>query len=112
MRVDRILTINKPEDIPPTSDAARLHISRAFLQAHVWKNAHVPVHDIMSHELLSTGFILDEQNNTLTPIMMTKSPMSKSVIEMISCNCKSSCDSTNVVVLNISSGASLCGMKN
>ena len=112
MRVDRILTINKPEDIPPTSDAARLHICRAFLRAHVWKNAHVPVHDIMSHELLSTGFILDEQNNTLTPIMMTKSPMSKSVIEMISCNCKSSCDSTNVVVLNISSGASLCGMKN
>ena len=46
MRVNRILTTNKPEDIPPTSDAARLHISRAFLQSHVWKI-------IMSHNTIT-----------------------------------------------------------
>ena len=92
LRVNRILTTNKPKEIPPTSDAAKLHISRAFLQAHVWKNAHVPVHNIMSHELMYTGFMLDEKNNIPTPIMMTKFPMPKAVIEIISCNCKFSCD--------------------
>ena len=80
MRVNLILTTSKPEEIPPTSDAAKLHISRAFLQAHVWKNAHVPVHDIMSHKLMYTGFMLDDKNNILTPIMMTKCPMPKAVI--------------------------------
>ena len=75
------------------------------------ENVHLPVHDIMSHELLSTGFILDEQNNTLTPIKMTKSLMSKSVIEIISCNCKSSCVTKNVAALNLGSGAQLCVIK-
>ena len=86
-----ILTTSKLKMIPPTSDSANLHISRAFLQAHVWKNAHVPVHNIMSHELMYTGFMLDDKNNILTPIMMTKCSMPKAVIEMISCNCKFSC---------------------
>ena len=62
---------------------------------HVWKNAHVPVHYIMSHKLMYTGFMLDEKINILTPIMMTKCPMPKAVIEIISFNCKFSCDTKN-----------------
>ena len=111
MRVACILTTNKPEHKHLTSDIARLYISRALLQAHMWKNAHVPVPDIMSNELFFTGFILDEQNNSNTPIMMTKSPMSKSVIKIILCNCKSSCATKNVAALNLSPATQLYVMK-
>ena len=72
MRVNRILTTNRPEEIPPTSDAAKLHIATAFLEAHVWKYTHVPVHDNMNHDLMYTGFELDEEKNILIPKLLYK----------------------------------------
>ena len=93
IRATLILSTNWPEEISPTSDAAKLHISRAFLQAYQWVDAYIPVQDILSNDLLKEGFTLDSEKNILKPIMMTKDPMSKAVVEMISCNCRTGCDS-------------------
>ena len=48
------------------------------------------------------------KNSILTPIMMTKCPMPKAVIEMISCNCKFSCDTKkNAAATNLDLSAPL-----
>ena len=35
--------VSGPEFLPPTADAARFHILRAFYEAVVWRNGHIAV---------------------------------------------------------------------
>ena len=39
VRVTTLLATIKPEDIPPTSNAARFHLSKSFCQAAKWVHA-------------------------------------------------------------------------
>ena len=88
--VKSLPTSNRPEEIPPTSDAARLHMSRAFLQAFVWNTAPETVLDDKISPMLSAlGFTFD--GDKLVPILMRKSPIPEAVMEMVSCNCKTGC---------------------
>ena len=41
--VKSLLTMKKPEDMPPISNTARLPKSRAFLLTYIWQNASVPL---------------------------------------------------------------------
>ena len=61
IRATRILSTNRPEEIPPTSYAAKFHISRAFFQAYQWLYAYIPVHDILNNDLLYEGFTLNTE---------------------------------------------------
>ena len=83
IRVKRMLTSNRPDEIPPTSDAARLHISRSFLQACKWKNATVPKISDAVQQPTASGFVVE--GDRLVPIMMSLNPIPKAVIEMMWC---------------------------
>ena len=74
------MTCNKPEDLPPTSDAAHLYIIFEGIPS-----ARLPHHAILGHPLLKTGYKLDEENSKLIPVMMNKDPIPRAVIELISC---------------------------
>ena len=50
------------------------------------------MHNILNHKLLLESYYLDEEKRILCPIMMTKPPMPEAVIELVSCNCKTKCD--------------------
>lgn len=75
------------ETLPPTSDAAKLHIMRAHYQATVWNQAH------MSHPNLppvtEMGWMnLDDQ---LVPQLLSLPPIPKACKEIISCGCLKGC---------------------
>lgn len=76
-----------PESLPPTSDALTLHIQRAHYQAAVWRQAH------KQHPVLpppeQMGWKLED--NALVPILMTLPAIPESCLELISCNCTTSC---------------------
>ena len=48
-------------EIPPISDAAKFHISRAFFQAYQWVYAYIPVRGILNNDLLYEGFTQDSE---------------------------------------------------
>ena len=58
LRVKSFLTTNRQEEVPPTSDAAKHHICRAFLQANIWYQANIPRQNIMSNSVLYEGITL------------------------------------------------------
>ena len=53
--VKTFLTCNKPEDMPPTSNSAKVHILRALSQAFIWINAHIPFLEEESTALILRG---------------------------------------------------------
>lgn len=75
----------KPEALPPTSDAAHLHIQRAHLQTVIWKNAHIAKFD--APDPTQFGWEKDE-TNTLKPIWTTIGSVPTTCLELISCKCK------------------------
>ena len=91
LRRDCMFTTNRQEEMPPTSDAAQFHIQRAFLQASIWSKAYIPQHGTMHNSLLYGGFTIE--SNTMTPVKSSKKTISKGVVEMVACNCKTACNS-------------------
>ncbi len=89
VRIRTFLTCNKPEEMPPSSGSAKFHIMRAISQAFIWENAHVPMLEERAEVLRTSCFTVNEES--LIPIMMNSTPVSKKVIEIISCNCGSGC---------------------
>lgn len=106
-------TLKKPESLPPTTDALRLHLMRShyqvsvysltrrkhlqycyicpyyefFFQASVWEKAH-EAHPALP-DLESCGWKL--HNNVAVPVLMNLDPVPKACIEIITCNCKTQC---------------------
>ena len=89
MRARYLITANKPEDTPPTSDAGRLHCRRAFLQAAKWEQSDVTHHDHIPSAEESGGFTVVD--GRLVAIAMSKEPFPNHVINQIVCNCAGSC---------------------
>ena len=93
VRVTTLLATTKPEDNPPTSNAARFHICRAFCQAAKFVNASQPLHSDLPSPVASGGF--KEEAGHLIPIMLTTESMPDMIQELITCNCQGNCRSRN-----------------
>ena len=70
-----------PEQLPPTSDAARFHSLRAYHQVQAWKGIKLPVDD--------WGFI--RRGKYLLPKLMSKPPAPANLMKLIKCNCQTGC---------------------
>ena len=70
----------KLESLPPTSDAARQHFYRVYLQVQKW----------MSYEINPEKWGW-EKSTTLNPILMKQQPAPDEILNMIFCTCKSGC---------------------
>lgn len=90
IRVRTLLSSNKPEENPPTSDAVYFHICRAFHQASRLLYAHVKNHSTLTSPVASKGWIENEDGD-LIPVMMSKAPMSEAIEDNITCNCQTDC---------------------
>ena len=77
----------KPEALPPTSDAAHLHIRRAHFQAMIWKQAGSPLQDLPS----PTDFGWELSEGRLKPVLMTAEAIPTASLEMIFCGCSTRC---------------------
>lgn len=74
----------KNEKLPPTSDSLRQHMQRANYQTYVWR------HSLTAMQILPSpvghGWTLED--GILQPVLMTKDPAPKSLLELTTCNCK------------------------
>ncbi|CAH1154985.1 unnamed protein product [Phaedon cochleariae] len=82
--------VKKPEALPPTSDALRLHLLRCHYQVNVWENAHHARPEVMDPE--SYGWRLHQDE--YIPILMTLEPVPKACTDILTCNCLSHCLTT------------------
>ena len=85
-----LLSSNKPEENPPTSDAGYFHICRAFHQASRLLYANVKDHSSLPSPVDGKGWIENEEGD-LIPVMMSKAPMSEAIEDNITCNCQTDC---------------------
>ena len=69
-----ILTSSKPEENPPTSNAAQYHILRAMIQPSRWQYAHLSKHSIHVSASNCGGYYTNDAGK-LCPVMMTFEPM-------------------------------------
>jgi hypothetical protein len=77
----------KPEAMPPTTDALRFHLMRVHYQCMIWKSSSCSIPKLpdpaeMGWKRTDTG---------LEPILMSRSPIPKSCLEIISCTCRTQC---------------------
>ncbi|CAG9818055.1 unnamed protein product [Phaedon cochleariae] len=79
--------VKKPEALPPTSDALRLHLLRCHYQVNVWENAHHARPEVMDPE--SYGWRLHQDE--YIPILMTLEPVPKACTDILTYNCLSHC---------------------
>ena len=69
----------QPQDLPPTSDSARFHILRAYLQVQEW----------MGETYISpTDFGWELVDNRLCPVRSVLPPAPSFILKMIYCTCK------------------------
>ncbi|CAG2248999.1 unnamed protein product [Mytilus edulis] len=73
------------QTLPPTSDAAKFHSMRVYLQCQYWRGKTAEEMDP-----LKWGWTL--KNEKLFPIEMTKQPAPEFLLKMTHCNCKTDCD--------------------
>ena len=80
-----------PKCLPPTSDAARFHSQRIYLQVHcaqckAWLENNI--------EPTKWGWVLHKSRNTevLQPLRMEQAAAPASLLKIIRCNCTGKCD--------------------
>jgi hypothetical protein len=77
---------NKPEKLPPTSDALNKHIQRSHYQALVWRQAAVQYPELPKPETMGWTLVDGE----LRPVLMSLPPVPASCMEL-SCACSTRC---------------------
>ena len=77
----------KPEPLPPTSDVLKLHIMRAHYQSMVRKLANCSQPNLPSPT--DSGWKYEDGIHIL--IMMSLQPIPESCMELVSCQCKTGC---------------------
>lgn len=87
------------EVLPPTLDSLSQHIKRANYQAYEWRNGLEPMQQLPPPE--SQGWYKEDE--VLKPVLMTREPVPKTLLELTTCQCKrslcrmnSSCSSTGL----------------
>ena len=86
-RVKLFTKCHAPESMPPSSDAAQLHIQRANYQSLVWREACHPKPVIPSPT--DSGWKLTD--GLLKPVLTTLPPIPKACKDIVSCNCTNGC---------------------
>ena len=75
------------QSLPPTADALQKHVERVNHQVYLWKQSLAPQPAISSP--IGKGWELC--NNKLSIKWMTRSPAPISLMELVSCSCKTPC---------------------
>ena len=71
------------DSLPPTSDALRLHLGRAYYQTNIWLYASVP------HPDEANGWERDPYSSQLKPKLLLLEPVPKICTELLrECSCK------------------------
>ena len=85
----RVTLFNREKDLdslPPTSDALRLHMGRAYYQTNIWLNATVPSPERLDPE--AYGWERDPYSSQLKPKLLFLEPIPKVCTELLQCSCK------------------------
>jgi hypothetical protein len=77
--------IISPEKLPPTADATKFHSLRSYLQIKEW----------MGEALNPSDFGWKEEMGEYVPIMAIVPAAPQSLLEVVSCKCKTHCRSAN-----------------
>ena len=80
------LFCQKSQELPPTPESLSYHIKRANYQACVWKRALVPLQNLPSPE--GNGWQM--KDGKLSPVLMTRNPAPRGIIELAKCGCTTS----------------------
>jgi hypothetical protein len=104
MSVSRVVSV-QVQSLPPTTNAARFHSLRVYLQCQYWLNK-----IIREMDPTAWGWTIRKEN--LFPIEMSQKPAPDFLLEIINCNCKSDCDTNRCgcrkTGLNCSGGCREC----
>ena len=73
--------------LPPTRDALRLHIMRAWYQVTIWKKALEPLDEAPD----PTSFGRHKEGDGLIPVWMTDDNLSENLAALTRCSCKTGC---------------------
>ena len=76
----------KPEKLPPTTSAAKLHSRRVYYQVMFWLG--------MDRNMEPKDWGWKIEDNHLLPVMMNQKPAPDSLLKVIHCNCTTGCSST------------------
>lgn len=74
----------KSEMLPPTSDSLLQHLKRANYQTYIWRTSLTAMQDLPSPE----GNGWKKEDTILQPVLMTKEPAPRSLMELTTCQCK------------------------
>jgi hypothetical protein len=85
------------ESLPPTQDALSFHIKRANYQAYIWKQALVADPQLPTAD--GQGWKLEE--GKLKPVLVSLEAIPKACKELVSCSCKSGCQTNRCGCLKI-----------
>ena len=88
VRYHLFLKKNKPDALPPTSDALYLHIKRAHYQSLIWKKADCPRPIIPD----PTNYGWETTDTGLKPILMTKEGIPMDALKIQACTCQTNCE--------------------
>lgn len=83
--------MTESDKLPPTLAALRKHVLRVHIQAKVWGQASIALQDPQL-DPLQNGYH-KESDGRLKPTMTDALPAPKTIIEMVSCQCKTDCSS-------------------
>ncbi|CAH1277494.1 Hypp9663, partial [Branchiostoma lanceolatum] len=79
------------EVLPPTSDSLRQHLQRSTFQTCLWRRALKAMQNMPQPD----GRGWEERGTVLAPVLMTKDPAPKSLVELVACGCTTSCRRAN-----------------
>ena len=85
------VTIVKPENLPPTSDATRCHSLRTYHQSQVWKGR---------NDLPAENWGWTVKGNQLLAVHTDKPPAPERLLKAVRCKCKADCKLLDVRAVN------------
>ena len=77
--------IVSPEQLPPTTDAAKFHSYRAYHQIQTWMGVNLPPEE--------WGWMI--KGNYLLPKLMDRSPAPATLMKLVRCNCRTGCENNH-----------------
>ena len=98
-----------PNALPPTRDALYQHIKRSNLQSLICHMANIP--RPVLPDPTECGYEMSDIG--LKPILMTEDPIPNSALKIVSCNCKTNCNTNRCGCRKVGLSCNLhCGCTN
>ena len=79
----------QPENLPPTSSAAKYHSLRVYRQVQIWKGESKLGPHLHPQDL---GWKAVEVEGKLVPVQCDMDVAPKALLKVVRCNCKTGCD--------------------